>query len=316
MIKYCNFLFAASYAADLVLGDPGWLPHPVRWMGALIKFMDEKLRRGSPQLQRLKGTAMSLTVIGVSAACAFLFITAAGKINPVLGYAAWIYAAYTTLAVKDLGVHAKAVESRLKEGSIEGARAALSSIVSRHTADLDEEKIVVSAVESVAENTGDGIIAPLFYLILGGPVAAVAYKAVSTLDSMVGYKNEKYRYFGWFAARLDDAANFIPARLGGLLISAASSMAGDGFGAAFRVMLADGRKHPSPNSGICEAAMAGALGIRLGGAWSYDGKASVKPFLGKDRRKPAASMIGRAVNISLIASFLMVLTGILYKCLI
>ncbi len=310
-------LLILAYITDLVFGDPEWFPHPVRWMGAVINILDNKLRgEGSVRAERFKGAILAVTVIGVSALCAYLFIELARRINPLLGYTAWIYVAYTTIAVRDLLVKAKAIRNELKRGAIVNARRALSGIVSRNTAELDKDKVTISTVESLAENTADGIVAPLFYLILGGPVLAIAYKSVNTLDSMIGYKNEKYRNFGWFSAKLDDLANFIPARISGSLISVSSGILGKSFTAPFKMMLRDGRKHPSPNSGVSEAAMAGSLGIRLGGTWAYDGKVSVKPFLGEEIRPVQVSMINEAIRISFVTSLLMVFIGVVYKWLV
>ncbi|MEW6687234.1 MAG: adenosylcobinamide-phosphate synthase CbiB, partial [Candidatus Edwardsbacteria bacterium] len=183
------------------------------------------------------------------------------------------------------------------------------------TQNLSEDKVVRATIESIAESTNDGIVAPLFYLTLGGPVLAVAYKATNTLDSMLGYKNERYRDFGWFSARLDDVANYIPARISGFLISISSFISGKGFRNAYKTMLKDGRKHPSPNSGISEASMAGALGIRLGGGAFYQGKFVEKRYIGEDRRKVDAFLINETLKISFVTSVLMLIIGVLLKWL-
>jgi len=306
-----------AYAADLIFGDPEWMPHPVRWIGSLINFLDTVLRGNSPaRVERLKGAVAAIIVILISVLSAYVCIEGARRINPILGYIVWVYVAYTTLATRDLCDKASAVLSALRKGSLNDARRELSKIVSRKTSSLDEEKVVISTVESIAENTSDGVIAPLFYLILGGPVMAIAYKSINTLDSMIGYKNEKYIYFGWFSARLDDVANFIPARISGLLVTAAAAISGGGFQAAFKTMRRDGRKHASPNSGVPEAAMAGALGVRFGGTWEYDGKEADKPYIGEQVRPVKASMIGEAMRLSVIASLLMVTIGTLYRWLV
>ncbi|UCD55424.1 MAG: cobalamin biosynthesis protein CobD [Candidatus Omnitrophota bacterium] len=310
-------LIISCYIADLIFGDPEWFPHPVRGMGKLIGLLDKRLRRGSlAGIERTKGAMLAFIVTGISASLAYLFIEFSKKLNPFLGSLAWIYLGYTTLSIKDLQVKAKAILKEIESGSIIGARTRLSEIVGRDTQNLSKDRIIVATIESVAENINDGIIAPLFYLILGGPVLAVAYKSINTLDSMVGYKNEKYIHFGWFPARLDDVFNFIPARISGFLISISSFIIGKGFTGSFKTMLRDGKKHPSPNSGISEAAMAGALGIRLGGIWSYQGKFSAKPYLGKRKRVPQPFFISNALTISLISSILMVFTGVVLKWLI
>lgn len=307
-------------------------------------MLDSRLNRtDAPWAGRIKGVILVLVVVGASACSAYLFIDLARRLNPFVGSMVWIYLGYTTLSIKDLWVKAKAVLKEIEEDSIEEARKQLSKIVGRDTQDLGKDRIITATVESIAENTNDGIVAPLFYLILGGPVLAIAYKSINTLDSMVGYKNERYLHFGWFSAKLDDIANFIPARISGVLISVSaviarrparapkqsqngitSSPAGVypardrllAMTGAFKTMCRDGRKHPSPNSGISEAAMAGALGIRLGGASSYQGRPSVKPYLGEEKRAIRPSFINEALAISLITSVLVISMGAILKWLI
>ncbi len=291
------FYLLASYLADLIFGDPERLPHPVRGMGKMIGFLDNRLARS-----RISGVILAFVVIGVSACLAYLLV----KLSPILG----IYLGYTTLSVKDLQVKARAV---MKEDSIAEARKYLAMIVGRDTQNLDKERIVTATIESIAESTNDGIVAPLFYLTLGGPVAAISYKAINTLDSMVGYKNERYLHFGWFSAKLDDIANFIPARISGFLISISS---GKRFIQSLKTMAKDSRKHASPNSGVSEAAMAGALGIRLGGEWSYQGKIIKRHYIGEEKRQVQPSLINEALTISLIVSILMVSLGVLFRWLI
>ena len=311
------YLLICSFVADLIFGDPEWLPHPVKLMGRLIDFLDRRLQRDANKwMERIKGIFLVLIVAGISAYAAYLILESLNDIHPILGNLAWIYLGYTTLSVKDLFLKAREVLKEIKAGSIKEARHKLSQIVGRDTQPLSEEKIISAAVESIAENTNDGIIAPLFYLILSGPVLAIAYKAINTLDSMVGYKNEKYINFGWASARLDDAANFIPARITGILISFSSFVLGKGFRTSFRTMLRDGKKHPSPNSGISEAAMAGALGIRLGGPSTYRGRLSVKAYLGEEIRSIGPSVMNEALAISFTASVFMVLLGVGLQCLI
>lgn len=305
-------LLIYSYIADLALGDPEWFPHPVRWIGKLIGSLEDRLRKYGGN-ERLKGMVLTFVVVGIASSFAYLFIEFSKKLNPLLGNLAWIYLGYTTLSIRDLRVKAKAVLKEMEEGSIAEARGELSSIVGRDTKDLDKDKIIKAAVESIAENTNDGIVAPLFYLILGGPVMAIAYKSINTLDSMVGYKNERYLHLGWFSARLDDIANFIPARISGFLISVSALIGGKGFKESFKTMLRDGRKHPSLNSGVSEAAMAGALGIKLGGPSVYQGKLSKKPYIGEDKNPARPLLINEALTISFITSLLMVLSGALLR---
>jgi adenosylcobinamide-phosphate synthase len=302
------------YVLDLVLGDPEGFVHPVRGMGKLITFLERRLRGNAGKwAERIKGAILAVLVVVISAWFASLFISLFKRLNPVLGNLAWLYLGYSVLAVKDLRVKSKAVSKSLKKGSLNSARRHLAKIVSRDTQDLGRDKITAATIESIAENTSDGIVAPLFYLILGGPVLAIAYKAVNTLDSMLGYNNKRYLHFGWFSAKADDVVNFIPARISGLLISICARKK---FRQSYQTMVRDGRKHISPNSGVPEAAMAGALGIRLGGASVYQGKRCLKPYIGRKRRGIRPSFIDEALRLSLFASLLMVCTGVILKWII
>lgn len=304
----------ASYLTDLVLGDPEWFPHPTRGIGKLISLLDKRLKgKNSRWKERIKGVILTVIVVLISISLAYLLLDFPRRLNPHLGAAAWIYLGYVVLSIKDLRVKGKAIWNELENGSIVEARKHLSKIVGRDTDNLSQDKIIKAAVESIAENTNDGIVAPLFYLILGGPVLAVAYKAINTLDSMIGYKNEEYRHFGWFSAKSDDVANFIPARICGFLIPLSSLIRGKGFKRSFLTVLRDGRKHPSPNSGISEAAMAGALGVRLGGGSFYQGKEVIKPYIGKERTMSEPRKIKEALEISFIVSFFMLCLGVFLK---
>ena len=306
-------LLISCYLADLIFGDPEWFPHPVRGVGKLIGLLDRRFCGGNtPRVERIKGVIVTLTVVGISAYLAYLLIVFSRKLNPFCGGLAGVYLGYAVLAGKDLRVKAKAVWREAEKGALVKARRELAKIVGRDTDDLSTERVVAATIESIAESTNDGIVAPLFYLTLGGPILAVAYKAVNTLDSMIGYKNERYLNFGRLSARLDDMANFIPARITGCLIAAASFLLGKGCGRSFKIMRRDGSKHSSPNSGISEAAMAGALRIRLGGPLSYQGKHSAKPYLGEEDRRVEAGLIKEALRISLVVSLLMVLIGVFF----
>lgn len=311
-------LLIYCYIADLIFGDPEWLPHPVRGMGKLVKFFEKRLWTGSDNkwIGRMKGMILVFIVVGVSLSLSYFLIKSSQKFNLFLRNLIWIYLGYTTLSVKDLFLKARAVLNELKEGRLPAARSKLSHIVGRDTQNLSQEKIIKATVESVAESTTDGIIGPLFYLSLGGPVLAMAYKAINTLDSMVGYKNDRYIHLGWLSAKLDDVANFIPARITGILVPISSFIAGKGFGRSFGIVLRDGKRHPSPNSGISEAAIAGALGLRLGGPSTYQGQLIHKPYLGEDKVPIRPSLINEALRISFITSFFMVLIGVLLKCVL
>lgn len=303
-----------AYLLDLALGDPRWFFHPVKIMGRLINFLEAKLRTGEQRvILRIKGAILTLIVTGASALGVYLILFFLAKINPLAGGIAWVVLAYTSLATKDLFLHARDVLTSIQAGNIEQARSKLSYMVGRDTQHLCEKEIIRASVESIAENTSDGIIAPLFYLILGGPVLAIAYKAVNTLDSMLGHKNEKYRDFGWFSARLDDLANFVPARLSALLISFSSFIQGKSPRASLAVTIKDGNKHLSPNAGYPEAAMAGALGIRLGGASRYGGKLCLKPHIGEEKNPIHPGLINQAFAITFTSSIIMVSIGALLK---
>ena len=240
----------------------------------------------------------------------------AGRIDYILKIIFWIILGYTSLATKDLFLHVKRILERIKNEDIEGARKNLSFIVGRDTQDLSRKEVICACIESIAENTNDGIIAPLFYLILGGPTLAVGYKAINTLDSMVGYKNQDYRDLGWFSAKLDDFVNFIPARITGILIVISSFLLRYNFKDSFRIMCRDGRNHLSPNSGISEAAMAAALGIRVGGPAKYKGKLVVKPYIGEDKTFIEPGLINKAIKVMFLTSFLMALIGVVLRWVI
>lgn len=307
-------MILVSYIADLVFGDPRWFPHPVRMMGRLISFFERTLNGSAHKtMRRFCGALTAFSVIAISGIGAYVTIEMAAKFHPIAGKIAWIFLAYTTLAVKDLVMHAHTVRKMLAINDIEEARRKLSLMVGRDTQRLSQESVICATVETIAESTTDGIVAPLFYLFIGGPVLAVMFKAISTLDSMIGHKDERYLHFGWCAARLDDAANFIPARISGLLISAAAMFCGKNSAKSFRIMLKDGKKQDSPNSAVSEAAMAGALGMRLGGTCVYPGGIVEHPYLGEQKGPVSLSLIKEAATISIITSLLMVVSGILFK---
>lgn len=295
----------AAVALDLLLGDPRRLPHPVVGMGRMITFLERVLRRVFGNL-RVAGMVLLVVTVGVSYGAAALLLYVAGHVSPAAGFAAGVYLAWVSLAARSLHLESAKVAKALARGDLPGARLALSYIVGRETADLDEQEIVRGAVETVAENTGDGVIAPLFYLMLGGPALAIAYKAVNTLDSMVGYKNERYLEFGWASARFDDVANYIPARLTALLMVLAApiwALSGSG---AWRIMRRDGRNHSSPNSGYPEAAAAGALGVRLGGANRYFGRIVEKPTVGDPVRPLTLAAYGGVVRLMYASELILV----------
>ncbi len=267
---------------DLAIGDPHWLPHPVVAIGRLISALDHGLR-GRWLNERLAGILLLLLVVSCSAGATWILLFLFTTLMPLVGWIAAIIVSATCLAARSLHKESERVASALLAGDLPTARRYLSYIVGRDTDQLEEREIWRAVVETVAENTSDGIIAPLFWLTIGGPVAAVAYKAVSTLDSMVGYKNQRYLHMGWASARMDDVLNFIPARLSALFLVMAASISGrSAVVAAARITIRDRLKHSSPNSGHPEAAAAGALGVRLGGAASYSGTSTWKEYIGDE----------------------------------
>jgi len=302
----------AAVLLDLLLGDPRWLPHPVVFIGRLIKALEMLLRRRVSD-ELAGGVLLLALTVGITALSAWLLLQAAFLIHPVVGAALSALLGWTCLAARSLHRESNRVAEALRVGDMDGARRSLSCIVGRDTAGLDEPAIWRAAVETVAENSSDGVIAPLFCLMLGGPVLAIAYKAVNTLDSMVGYKNETYLRFGWASARFDDLANWIPARLTGLLMVAAAPLAGLSLKGAWWIMVRDGRNHASPNSGIPEAAAAGALGVQLGGASSYFGKRVDKPIIGDPLHPLSCAAYRGAVRLMYGAEALLVAAWLVFR---
>ena len=303
-----------SYLIDLILGDPEKLPHPVRFIGKLIEFLDNRWNKGG--MRHLKGLITLIIVSGLSSGTVYLILFLAGKFNYYLKISIAIYFGYTAIATKDLMIKGKNIMEALQKKDLSLARKRLSMIVTRDTQNMDENRIISSTVESIAENTNDGIVAPIFYLVLGGPVLTYFYKAVNTLDSMIGYRNKKYNEFGYFSAKMDDILNFIPARITGLLICLAGLLTGKSFRKGFLTILRSCGKHPSPNAYVPEAAIAGVLGIQFGGILSYGGKLYQRPFIGEKVREISIDDIRQALKMSFISSFLTVSLGIILKWII
>lgn len=272
-------VLGVAIVLDVALGDPRWLPHPVVLIGRLITAL-ETIFRQAVRNERVAGGLLLIATTGISAAAAWLLLRCSSLVHPLAGFLAATVLSYTCLAARSLHSESALVAKALVAGDLTEARRTLSYIVGRDTANLDETEIWRALVETVAENTSDGIIAPLFWLALGGPIAGIAYKAVSTLDSMVGYKNERYLHVGWASARMDDLLNFIPARLTALLMILAAAPAGLSPRGALLITRRDRLNHPSPNSGHPEAAAAGALGVQLGGRAFYGGRESWKETIG------------------------------------
>ncbi len=297
----------AATVLDQLLGDPRSLPHPVRFIGSLGLGL-EKIFRKSPLPLRAAGVVTLGLMLLASTGTVFSILHLAGLIHPMFATALSVIILYTTIAARDLCRHSKAVYQALQEHDLEKARDKVGMIVGRETTNLNKEEVARAAVESVAESIVDGVCAPLFYAFLGGLAAAMCYKAINTADSMFGYKNEKYAQFGWASARLDDLANFIPARLTALLIPVAAFLLRLDSTSSRRILARDRHNHSSPNAGHSEAAVAGALGIRLGGANIYFGKLVEKPTIGDAERPVAADHI-------LLTNRLMLTTTALLICL-
>ena len=296
-----EYQILAALLLDLVIGDPRWFPHPVRLIGGLITALEGPARRSIPDA-RVAGAVTALTVILVTTLATIALLGIAGWIHPLLEDAAGIVVLYTTLAARDLARHGYAVYRALEKFDLAEARRLVSWMVGRDTERLTETEVVRAAVESIAENTVDGVIAPLLFAVIAGPVGAMAYKAVNTLDSMIGYKNESYIDFGMTAARIDDAANYIPARLAVPILTVAAGLLGFPASAVWRIARRDGRKHLSPNSGMAEAAVAGALGVRLGGVMVRRGRSVNQPEIGDPLVPLARGHIPEASRLMFIAT--------------
>ncbi|MBI5049369.1 MAG: cobalamin biosynthesis protein CobD [Nitrospirae bacterium] len=345
-------ILTLAYMLDLAIGDPKWLPHPVRGIGWAITKLELFLRhliqdkKKQARNEKIAGIVLVLIIISSTyslfyAVTLIFFTSHFSLFNSYLSLLIFIYLVSTTLATHGLVKSAAVIIKTLKNNDTDSAREKLSQIVGRDTQNLDKDSILKATIESLAENASDGIIAPLFYFAIGGLPLAMTYKGINTMDSMIGYRNENYSNFGWAAARLDDIANYIPARITGLLI-VISTLIIDCFRGfkyivqnssnrsncsnclnslndlnglnAFKIMLRDGRKPLSPNSGVPEAAMAGALGICLGGPSSYGGIAVQKPYIGEERKNTEhktqsienlhLKLSERAITITKIASLL------------
>lgn len=276
-----------GFLLDLWLADPSWMPHPVVLMGKCITRLEEVLRRrlpATPKGERAAGCVLAVllpvgTLVLTGAICLL-----AGRIHPLLGLAVQTFWCWQALAVKGLAEESKNVYRQLATEDLPGARRAVARIVGRDTQALTEEGVTKAAVETVAENFSDGVVAPLFYMMIGGAPLALCYKAVNTMDSMIGYKNQRYLQFGRAAAKLDDAANYLPSRLAAVFWIAAAGLTGQDAPNAWRIWRRDRRNHASPNSAQTESACAGALGVQLAGPAYYFGEYYNKPTIGDAKR--------------------------------
>ncbi|HEY9063049.1 MAG TPA: adenosylcobinamide-phosphate synthase CbiB [Pseudobacteroides sp.] len=324
----------AAFILDIFFGDPHWMPHPVRFIGWLISKTEKVLRsrinkgslRGEASIlqneemlrksKRRAGLVLALVVVGVTFLTVFIILKISMLISPILFHIVNIYFIYSSIATRCLAVEAYKVYGKLAENDTEGARKSLAMLVGRDIQGLSQKEIIRGVVETTAENTVDGVISPLFYAVLGsifglGAPLVYAFKAVSTLDSMVGYMNEKYIDFGRFSAKADDVANYIPARLSGLLLPISAMLCGMNGTQSFKIMLRDRRNHKSPNCAYPESAVAGALGVMLGGNNVYFGNVVEKPTIGDMGKELEAVDIRRTVRLMYCASFLTLALGIL-----
>lgn len=310
-MKYMMLAIVAGFIIDCIVGDPVRLPHPVVLIGKGISFLEKKLRKAFPQTNKglvAAGGTMALIIVLLSGALPFGILYLCFRINKWLFFALCCIMSWQIFAARCLQTEAMKVYTCLREKGLEPARRQVGMLVGRDTENLSEQQVVKAAVETVAENTSDGVIAPLFWMMLGGPVFGFMYKAINTMDSMVGYKNDKYLYFGRIPAKIDDIVNYIPARLSALGMIAAAAIAGfDGKNAA-RIWKRDRRKHASPNSAQTESVCAGALHVQLAGNAYYFGKLYEKPFIGDPDRAIEQEDIPRSCRLMYATSvFLLVI---------
>ncbi|MDQ2085509.1 adenosylcobinamide-phosphate synthase CbiB [Herbivorax sp. ANBcel31] len=331
MSLYLLLEISIAFILDILLGDPRWLPHPVRFIGWFVKLVEKLVRnianasserkvkalgddivRNSKKKNRnekFAGVVLAVFVVAFVFIAVYAIVRVASGVSPILSSVVNIYFIYSAFAAKGLAAESFKVFDALKERDIFGARKVLSTIVGRQTENLDEKEVIKGAVETTAENTSDAVVAPIFYTFIGSffGLAApfvYAFKAISTLDSMVGYKNDQYENFGWASAKLDDILNFIPARLTGLLIVVSAFINQKDYSASYTIMRRDRRKHFSPNSGYPESAVAGALGVRLGGSGLYFGDIVEKPIIGDPVNELNIRNITQAITLMYITSIL------------
>lgn len=324
---YHIFAFIAGFVLDLLIGDPHFIPHPVRLIGSLISFCDKRLNCDAgyniseKKLNLIKykrGMLLAFTVIFATFAMSVIIIVAAYSINLYAGVIAEAVMTWQILATKCLRVESMRVYDALRTDGVDAGRRAVSMIVGRDTSVLDAAGVTRAAVETIAENTSDGVIAPMLYTAIGGPVLGFVYKAVNTMDSMLGYKNDKYMYFGRFAARLDDVVNFIPARISAYLMIAATFIGGRHFDGknAYHIFKRDRFNHASPNSAQTESVCAGALRVQLAGDAVYFGKLVKKKYIGDGLREIEYEDIKRANRLMYITAFLCELLSVAVMSLV
>ena len=314
LLIYQTYAIIIGFIIDFFVGDPHAIPHPVVAIGKLISFLDRKLRIGdSDKRDILWGVWTVLIVSAVSIAVPSFILWVMWKIHPVAYLAVNSIMCAQIVAARELVRECSAVEKALEKGDVEGARKAVSYVVGRDTEALDKEDICRAAVETIAENGSDGVIAPLFWMFLFGAVGGFFYKAVNTMDSMLGYKNDKYLYFGRAAARTDDFVNFIPSRISALLMIVSCPLCHLDGTNALRIFRRDRFKHKSPNAAQTESVFAGALNVRLNGPAFYGGVLHEKEYLGDDTRPIAPADIRKSGLLMYTASFVMLIIGVLFR---
>lgn len=323
-MKYHLFAFTVGFFMDQLIGDPMNFPHPIRLIGNLIHLLDSKLlgdtdnKKRNQKAEFIKGIALVIAVMAATAIITGIILWAFYMIHPYMGMIVEAVLTCYILAAKSLRDESMKVYEALNRGTLEDARYAVSMIVGRDTNCLDEEGVIKAAVETVAENTSDGIIAPLLYTFIGGPVLGFVYKAVNTMDSMVGYHNDRYEYFGKAAAKMDDVVNFLPARISAVFMIIAAFILGSDYSGkgALRIFIRDRYKHKSPNSAQTEAVCAGAFSIRLAGDASYFGKIVKKPFIGDAYREVERSDIKRMCKLMYATEYICFIVVIIIGTLI
>jgi adenosylcobinamide-phosphate synthase len=305
-----------GFVLDRIFGDPYWFPHIVRWIGSLIAALEKLLRRlfpATPNGERAGGIILVCLTVLICTAIPLAVLIFAYSLFAPLGFILESFLCYQLLAAKSLKFESMKVYYSLKAGDVEGARRNVSMIVGRDTSVLDAGGITRAAVETVAENASDGVAAPLLFIMLGGAPLGCLYKAVNTMDSMVGYKNEKYLHFGRAAAKLDDVLNFIPSRLCALLMILSARILRLDWKNAMRIWKRDRRKHASPNSAQTESVCAGALNIRLAGPAVYHGKLLDKPYIGDGKKPVAPEDIPKANRLMYAASAMMLVVALVFR---
>lgn len=303
-IDLIGYAVISAFLLDLILGDPRWLPHPIRWMGAAIIKLEPWFRR--PSWTVLAGGLFAVSLIfgtwAATAALGYLMY----RIHPVAGFLFDVIVIFFCLSARSLDKEATSVYRHLTRDSLERAKEKLKTIVGREVDRLDVRGVSRATVETVAENLVDGVISPLFYAVVGGSPLALTFKMVNTLDSMIGYRNQRYIEFGKVAARIDDVANYLPARISVPIIAVAIKLLSGGWRQVFELALAEGRRHASPNAGYPEAAFAGGLGVRLGGPNRYGGQLVEKPYIGGRFHDAAPNHIVMACDVMFLSSLLWV----------